>query len=151
MEDLLQYLGQAITLAEKHWPGLAWFVCAMMFGQVMAHRVFTREQAAKVRKSQWFWWWARKTLALHGVIAGNILGMIWRDPLGTPWPVVASMAYFGLWGGLSVTGYEVIKGLLKKRGIDINLPGGDTPSYIPPRMPPSIPPDLSDEDVKEDS
>ena len=114
-----------------HWPGLAWMLIAMLVGQVMAHRVFTREHAHRKRKGQWFWWWMRKTLPLHPVAAGLLLGVLWQDPEGTDWPWIASPMYFSAFGGGSIWAYEVIKGLLKRQGFDVGmLPGS---SSAPPK------------------
>jgi len=110
-----------------HWPGLSWMLIAMLVGQVMAHRIFTREQAHKKRKSQWFWWWMRKTLPLHPVVSGLLLGIVWQDPEGAGWPWVASLMYFAAFGGGSIWAYETAKGLLKKKGINVGeLPGGSS-------------------------
>jgi hypothetical protein len=101
---------------------------AMLVGQVMSKRIFTTEQAHKKRKGQWFWWWARKTLPLHPMATGFVIGIFWQDPEGVDWPWVASPMYFAAFGGGSIWAYEVIKGLLKKKGVNVGeLPGGSVP------------------------
>jgi len=121
-------LSKIWEFAQPHWPGIAWMVCAMLIGQVMAHRVFTEAEARKLRPSQNFWWWGRKTLPLHPFATGLLIGLVWPNPEGhdPAWNAVASMMYFAAWGAGSTWMYEVINGLAKKRGIDLDhLPGGD--------------------------
>ena len=111
-----------------HWPGLAWTVVAMMIGQVASQRIFTRGMAHQKGKYQWVFWWGRKTLPLHPVAAGFVLGLLWHNPerATPPWPHVGSMMYFGFFGGMSTWAYEVLKGLAKQKGVDLDLPGGDS-------------------------
>lgn len=112
-----------------HWPGIAWTVIAAVIGQVMTKHVFTKSKSVARGKHQWFWWWARKTLPLHPVAAGFLLGVFWRNPEGADpsWGVIPSAIYFGAFGGASTWVYEAAKGLLEKRGIDI-----DGPDSVPP-------------------
>lgn len=113
------------ALLASHWPGAAWIVVAMMLVQVLKGAVFTKPRAHKKQKSQWFWWWGYKMLPLQPVLLGAILGLSWANPEGADpaWPRVASCVYFACFGGLSVWAFEVIKGLLKRRGIDLTIPG----------------------------
>lgn len=124
---------QIFTLLLPHWPALAWMAIAGITGRVMNKTVFTKAQATAKRDAPWkahFWWWGRNTLALHPLVAGLILGVFWRNPEGaeTPWPTIASSMYFGAAGMLSTSAYEIVKGLLKKKGIDLD--GGE--SVMPP-------------------
>lgn len=124
----MEELQNAWEFIQPHWAGLSWAVMAMIVGQVMKNAVFTKDQAHKKRKSQWFWWWMRKTLALHPVIAGCIVGLVWHDPVeGADWPWIGSVIYFGFFGAISTWLFEVIKGLAKKRGIELNELGKSTP------------------------
>lgn len=117
-----------------HWPFAAWLVVSMLLGQVMKTSVFPKD-AYKTRKPLWFFWWGRKTLTLHPILAGAALGFIWRNPEPLVTNLPAGIAYFSLAGALSVWAYEFVKGLAKKRGIDLRLPGVDD-STIPPPTPP---------------
>lgn len=127
----MEFVQELLSFVEPHWPGLTWSFVAMLIGQVMAHRVFTKAGARKRRKSQWFWWWMRKTLPLHPVVAGAVLGLVWQNPehADPVWPLAGSMMYFAGFGGLSVWLYQVIKQAAKEHGIRLTLPGGDS---IPP-------------------
>lgn len=114
-----------------HWPFLAFAIVAMLVNQVIKSAVFTKVRAHEKRKGQWFFWWAYKTLPLHPVVAGAIVGTIWRNPEGADpaWPWIAPIFYFALAGTLSVWLYQIIKGLAKKKGFDLGeLPGTEPPS-----------------------
>lgn len=116
-----------------HWPFMAWALVAMMIGQVMKSTVWTRQRAHTKGKLQWLFWWAYKTLPLHPMVGGCLLGLAWQDPEGRGWPWSASMIYFAAAGAMSVWLYQILKGLAKKKGIDLgDLPGTSTP---PPPKP----------------
>lgn len=114
-----------------HWPFFSAVVTFMIIGQVMVKNVFTKTAHVE-HKPVWFWWWGRKTLALHPILTGMFLGMVWRSPEAGVDSLAASMGYFAMAGGLSVCAYEVLKGLAKKQGYDIKLPGVDS---LPPDQP----------------
>ena len=120
-----------------HWPFVAAMVIFMIIGEVTTKNIFTRN-AHKTNKPVWFFWWGRKTLALHPIVAGMVLGSVWRNPEAGVDTLVESMAYFAMAGGFSVWAYEFLKGMAKKEGIDIDLPGVD--ESIPP-APPAAPPE----------
>jgi len=126
----METVERVVDLVMKHWAFLAAVVVFGLVGTVMNKRVFTDAQARMKRSSQWIWWWGRKTLPLHPVVTGLALGFFWKMPEPGVDTVVEQCGYFGMAGAVSVFAYEVVKGLLKKRGIDIDLPGG-TP--VPPK------------------
>lgn len=113
----------------SHWPFIAFSFVMMIVTQVCKSAVFTKKRAHMKGKAQWFFWWAYKTLPLHPVVAGFIIGAIWRNPEGADpaWPVIASMFYFAVAGGISVWLYQIIKGVAKKRGYDLSVLPGQTP------------------------
>lgn len=123
----------------EHWPAFAWAVCGMIIGQVMKTSVFTREQAYKVRKLQPFWWWMRKTLPLHPMIAGLFVGLLWVDPEGRGWSYAPSMGYFFFAGGGSVVIYQVLKGLFKSKKIPFDPDAIGVVSEKPPAHPMELP------------
>lgn len=129
----MEYFEQITNLIVQHWPGLAWLGICALIGRVMNKSVFTHAQAHKKGKYQWFWWWGRKSLTLHPVAAGALLGIWWKNPEGAvpAWPTIASMVYFGFFGGFSVWVYETAKNLLKKKGIDLEAALDSTPPPAP--------------------
>lgn len=102
-----------------HWPFFAFAIVAMMINQVIKSSVFTKKRAITKSKMQWFFWWSYKTLPLHPVGLGALVGLVWLNPENDVWPIVASVFYFALGGTLSVWLYQIIKGLAKKRGLDL--------------------------------
>ncbi len=108
-----------------HWPFMAWAIIAAVIGQVMKTSIWTRKRAHKKGKVQWLWWWGYKTLPIHPIVAGFLLGLIWLNPEtadpGWAWP--AASVYFATAGALSVSLYQVVKGLAKKKGVALTLPG----------------------------
>jgi len=127
MEDVSGFVNNYVI---PHWPFFAGFVIFMITGQTIKKNIFTKT-AHMERKPVWFWWWGRKTLALQPIFFGGLLGAFWQNPEPGVEGVAASVCYFAASGGLSVWGYETVKGLAKKRGIDLTLPGVD-PSQAPP-------------------
>jgi len=112
-------------------PFVAWILLAAIIGQVVKTQVFTRTRAHNPKiKARWFWWWGRKTLALQPALTGVAIGVLWPGTVeaGYEGGTIQAALYFGLAGGLSVWGFEVLKGLAKKKGIILgDLPGASTP------------------------
>jgi hypothetical protein len=102
-------------------------VIFMMVGQVVKTNIFTKSQAAKRRKSQWFWWWAFKTLPLHPIAAGLVTGLLWPNPEADVSGIGAVFYFMGAGAG-SVFAFQVLKGLLKKKGVDLDVPGESMPA-----------------------
>jgi hypothetical protein len=120
-----------ITLGDlsEHWPFVAWLICSILIGQVVKATLWTKGHA-DTSKPRWFWWWAYKTMAIHPMAVGIIIGIFWTNPEEHVNGRAFSIAYFAMAGGLSTWAYEALKGLAKKKGIDLSLPG------IPPSDPP---------------
>jgi len=114
------------TLILPHWPFFAWLVTAMMIGQVMKTAVWTKERALQKGKAQWVFWWGYKTLAIHPVVSGALVGLAWREPEEGMTKLPASMAYFALAGACSVFAYEMLRGFAKSKGVDLTMPGEST-------------------------
>ena len=117
-----------------HWPFVAWAIIASVIGQVMKTSVWTRKRAHTKGRFQWFWWWGCKTLPLHPIASGVLLGLVWANPeVGDPawvWPTAS--VYFATAGALSISLYEVVKGLARKRGVHLGpLPGESKTSPKP--------------------
>ncbi len=153
------------TAVAPHWPFLMAAVVFMVVGQVMKGTVFTRARAyaqfvdqlpkrvsylpgrtRTKRKHRRLWWWGYKTLPLHPVITGALLGLVISEP--EPGIVGAQAAlYFAGAGALSVFLYQVVKSLAKRQDIELPaLPGqsgafqslgplDDHPLPLPPKVP----------------
>jgi hypothetical protein len=154
---------------EPHWPFLMAMVAFMVVGQVMKGAIFTRERAyaqfvdqlprqlsympgreRKLRKFRKMWWWAYKTMPLHPMAAGILLGMCIPEPEPGIVGPEASL-YFATAGACSVFLYQVIKGFAKRRNIELPpLPGQSgaqalIPYSSPLPPPPKVPQALLDE------
>lgn len=106
-------------------PHLAFFATTLLFmvmGQVSKTSIFPKN-GWLTRKPIWFFWWGRKTLPLHPILGGFLLGLMWHHPEPGINTIPAAMTYFAVAGALSVWAYEFLKGLAKKQGIDLSLPG----------------------------
>lgn len=134
---LMHQLGEILL---PHWPGLGVFFALTVVGQHLSLRLFTRPRAYKhygkglAAKWKWrFFYWGRETLALQPILAGVFIGVVWVDPEGHGWTRPTSVGYFATAGTASLFGWAILKGFLKKRGIELQLPGGE--SVPPDRLP----------------
>lgn len=105
-----------------HWPFIAWAVIAMVIGQVMVKNIFTKKHAETL-KPKWLWYWARKTLPLHPVLTGIVIGLFWTNPEAGVSGGLPAAAYFGVSGALSLWLFEAVRRAAAKRGMEITLPG----------------------------
>ena len=121
----------------EHWPFVAIVTIAMLLGEVFKRALWTRERTES-GKPRWFWWWARKTMPLHPVLFGVVVGLFWTDPEDRGWDRIPSVAYFAFAGALSVWAFEVIRRIAKRKGVSISLPGD------------SIPPESLEEDPEDE-
>jgi hypothetical protein len=122
-----EIINDTSKMLSAHWPFFAVFFILMVIGQLSKTIVFTRKRAEETH-SKWyghFWWWGRKSLPMHPMITGLLIGVIWTNPNTIIKDMVSAMFYFAFSGTLSVWGYQIIKGLLKKKSIDLSLPGND--------------------------
>lgn len=143
MDDILQTINTYIL---PHWPFIIAVTVFAIISQFVSKSVFTRERAYQKRTGpgakfvEHFFWWGRETLSIHMITLGSALGFIWRNPEGvTPaWGFVSSAAYFAGAGAISLFAWSVVKGYLKKKGIDLELPGGvSSVTVLYPTTPPS--------------
>lgn len=134
MEDIAKFVTDSLL---PHWPFLTALVIFMMGGQVVKMVVFPKN-GHLTRKPVWLFWWGRKTLPLHPIVLGLLLGVVWRNPEPEVTSLAASMGYFAMAGALSVWAYEFLKGLAKKQGINLELPGVDDSLPPPPRTPSDV-------------
>ncbi len=135
MEALDEFIGAMLTL--ERWPFWAAVLVFTVVGQFTSKNLFTRERAYAKYAVRWhkhFWWWGRETLMLHPIVSGFLLGSVWRDPEGAGWKLVGSQMYFAVAGAVSLFFWSILKGIAKKRGVAITLPGES--STPPPPLPP---------------
>ena len=120
----------ASMFTQERWPFWSTVLVLTIIGQFTSTKLFTRARAYAKTKPAWkqhFWWWSRETLMLHPIAAGFVLGLFWADPESQGWPKIASQMYFAAAGGVSLVAWTVLKGVLKKRGINVELPGASKP------------------------
>ncbi len=129
MDALDTFISNLLT--PERWAFWAVAVIFAVIGTVSAQRVFTRERAYMKDRWQPVWWWGRETLPLHPIFAGVLLGLVWHDPEGKIWPKVASATYFAFAGAISTVLWVIIKGIAKKKGVELTLPG-DSSKPPPP-------------------
>jgi hypothetical protein len=106
-------LQQVYDLAAPHWAFFAWTVIAYVIGSFMRRHVFTRERAA----SSVSWSWGRRTLPLHPMAAGVLVGLAYQ-PAALDGRIPATL-YFALAGALSPYVYDVVKCWAGKRGLTL--------------------------------
>lgn len=121
LKGIVEVAGQAIAVLGPCKDGISFMLICAIIGAFMAQRVFTKT-AHWARRPVWFWWWGRKTLPLQPILAGGAWGLLFVEAGETPG---ASMLHFMAWGGGSVILWEIAKHLAAKRGINVELPGGD--------------------------
>jgi len=137
MEDLATTFNEYIL---PHWPFVMVMFIFAVIGQFTSKSVFTRERAYRKSTGPWykfwerqtFWWWGRETLPVHPIMTGGLLGLIWQNPEGSEpaWSLISSVVYFAGSGVSSLFVWAFLKGYLKQKGIDLELPGVD--SLTPP-------------------
>ena len=135
--DLLAQLWETIA---PHWPFAAAALIFAFIGQVMKGAVWTEANFLRWRIDKpnpilWrFFWWGRKTMPLHPVAAGALLGLVPNVPVGAgieggP----ATVLYFAFAGVISTWAFALVKSWAKKKGIDLKLPG-ENGSKPPPEQ-----------------
>jgi hypothetical protein len=129
MSELISNVSKMLS---DHWPFFAVMFTFMLVGQVNKTVVFTKHRAEKSHGKVigHFWWWGRKTLSLHLAILGGLTGLLWQNPVDGVEGIISSIGYFAFAGAMSVWGYQILKGLAKKKGIDLTLPGTES---VPPK------------------
>lgn len=163
MEETFLFVKEQVL---PHWPFLVTTLIFTVIGRFTSTKVFTRTRAYekqsdkwyKFWENQWFWWWGRETLALHPILTGCVLGLMWRNPefADPAWPWTADVAYFAGAGVASLFAWNLLKSFAKKRGITLTLPGGSErpgespPDFVPNAMPEDDPEEYEVEENIED-
>lgn len=107
-----------------HWPFLIGALIFATIGQVMKSTVFGVERCKKSR----LFWIGRKTLPLHPVATGLLVGLIPTIPVSPGVEGLAASALYWAGAGLSSTwAFAVVRSLAKKRGVELQLPGESEP------------------------
>jgi hypothetical protein len=137
LEIITALVGALESLTEyvlPHAPFIGITLILLVIGHRMSTRVFTKPRAYRfygptaAGKWKWrFFYWGRETLPMHAILAGVIIGLLWRDPEGLGWNRAASVAYFASAGAVSMMLWAVIRGWAKKKGITLQLPGESEP------------------------
>lgn len=98
------------TYLWPHWPFFAWCALAAALGKYFAREVFPKSATAGWRV------FGRRTLPLHPVLAGALLGCFWRSPEPSV-TGLGAVVYFATAGALSLWFFEFVRRVLKKHGI----------------------------------
>lgn len=115
-----------VSFVTSHWPFLVFALTAAIVVQIFKAAVWTEARAKGKGARAGFFWWARKTLPLHPVVAGALFGLIPGLPASpdVPETMAAHALYFAGAGLFSTWAFAVVKGVAKKKGIDIDLGTG---------------------------
>jgi hypothetical protein len=110
------------------WPFLFTCVVSMVMGQLFRRRVWTSENA---RKNALFAF-GRATIPAHPILIGLVQGLLWRNPCGESWTLIASVAYIVGSGLVGLIGYLFLDTWVEKKfGVDLDVLFDD-PVSIPP-------------------
>lgn len=118
-----------VAFVAAHWPFLVFSLTAAIVVQIFKGAVWTAKRAEGKGAKAGFFWWARKTIPLHPVIAGALFGLIPGLPLSpdVPETMAASSLYFAGSGLASTWIFALVKGVAKRKGVDLHIPGEPTP------------------------
>jgi len=111
-----------------HWPFVAASLIFAMFGQVVKGTLFTRDNILKYKGNGPAWlgellWWGRKTMPVHPVVAGILLGFVPGMPVGPGVDAgAATVLYFGAAGMASTWAFALLRQLAKRQGIELDIP-----------------------------
>jgi hypothetical protein len=106
-----------------HWPFVVAALIFAAFGQTAKRTVFTWEQIGDGRGWRSWLWWGRKTMPLHPVLCGVLLGLVPGIPTSpsVPTSTAASCLYYAGAGVVSTWIFDLLRGLLKSRGVELSL------------------------------
>lgn len=102
------------------------FLCYLCTG-VAKGAVWTADNMQKGKKLWWFFWWGRKSVPMHPVVAGAVIGAILNAVGGVPQPswvsgTTGTIFYYGTAGMLSTWIFDVIKAFARRYGIVLKDP-----------------------------
>lgn len=147
-------MSEALELVLAHWPFIVFTLVAAMVVQIFKGTVWTEARAKGKGTKAGFFWWMRKTLPLHPVVAGALFGLIPGLPLsgGMESTMATAMMYYAAAGLVSTWAFAVLKGIAKRKGIvlptDVEQPTTretmPTPKETPIPKAATEPPDMGD-------
>lgn len=128
-------MDSTVSFLLSHWPFLAYSIISLIVVHVCKGILWTKKNV-DVSKVSPAIWWARKTLPLHPVVIGLLVGLIPGVPASAGIEAVAAKClYFGGAGASSTWIFDVIKGIAKQRGFDLKLPGASHEAAQAPAEP----------------
>jgi hypothetical protein len=124
MEDIL-------ALIVSHWPFITVTLAFAILMQTLKGTVYTKTNIVKYKKSKpWLGetlWWLRKTMAIQPAIAA-LIGIIPGIPASPGVDTIgAKCLYFLAAGIISTWAFAIIKGLAKRRGIELEFSSSEPP------------------------
>ena len=120
-----EMFGDVVEFLTAYWSFLVFALTAAIIVQICKGAVWTAKRADGKGWRPGFFWWVRKTLPLHPVVVGALFGFLpgLPTPEAVPDTVVAHVMYFAGAGIFSTWAFALVKGVAKRKGIDIVLPG----------------------------
>lgn len=118
----------------ERWPFWSVTLIFAFVGRFTSESVFTHARAYTKWPKAWqrhLWWWGRETLSLHPILTGFALGLVWTDPENAQWSRIGSAMYFAAAGAVSLFFWSIAKGVARKKGLTLTLPG-DSSNPPPP-------------------
>jgi hypothetical protein len=102
-----------------HWPLWTIALSLAIVGQVLKGSLFSRKFAEKYV----IFWWGRKTMPMHPILVGMLVGFVPGIPVG---PGIESgssrVLYFMAAGLLSTWGFDFLKSIAVKKGVKLREP-----------------------------
>ena len=130
MDELISLFATQIL---PHWPFVSVTLILTIIGQFTSKSLFTKERAYLKGPYSFFWWWGRETLSLHPLVTGLFIGFLWSNPedADPAWKPIASYFYFAGAGVVSLFAWAILRGILRKKGIDLDLFTPSDPTSSP--------------------
>lgn len=137
MEDLWNFVRDELL---PHWPFVVGYFGFVLLGQFMKLQVWSKKRAMTTGKGQEFFYFMRRTLALHapatGLAVGCIPGMVASPGVEGLWGMILYWGGVGLFASFSFHAFsDFVK---KKIGVDLEDSIADA---VNPSMAPSTPPE----------
>jgi hypothetical protein len=114
-----------------HWPFVLFTLISAVSMQTAKISVWTKARISN-SKLKSFFWWGRKTLPLHPVLIGTLVGLVPGIPIsdGMGETLATKCLYFAGAGVLSTWVFDLLKALAKKYGLELGDSNGATENSI---------------------